>query len=198
MDNKWLKHGLKLSALTAVAAIAGAMAFSNGAYAQTPGPTQSAPAAARGYGMGAGMGMMAQGRMGGPNNSLVAAAAQTLNLSQADLVAALNGGKTIADVAKEKGVALDKIVDAFLTPRAEMLKTAVTAGRLTQAQADANLATLKANVTAQLSAPFTPRGTGSGTGFVDNDSDGVCDNMAANGQAATPRGPMNHGGRWGK
>ena len=53
-------------------------------------------------------------------------------------------------------------------------------------------------VTAQLSAKFTPRGNGAGTGFVDSDGDGVCDNMPANGQTGTPRGPMSRGGRWGR
>ena len=42
--------------------------------------------------------------------------------------------------------------------------------------ADANLATMKVNITAQLSAKFTPRGNGTGE-FVDADGDGVCDTM---------------------
>jgi hypothetical protein len=199
--------GLQIGALAAVVAIAGVVAFSNSAMAQTPGPTQT-PSYGPGAGMmaggrmGNGMGMMG-GRaagIGGPANSLVAVAARTLNISQADLVTALNTGKTVADVAKDKDVALDKIVDAFIAPRVEMLKSAVAAGRLTQAQADANLATMKANISAQLNAKFTPRGggagTGMGTGFMDSDGDGVCDNMPANGQAGAARGPMNRGGRW--
>ena len=191
MNNKWFKFGT----IAAVAAIAGAIVFTNSALAQTPEPVQAAQSTAvRGYGMG----MLMQGRMGGQSNSLVAVAAQTLNMSQTDLVAALNSGKTIADVANEKDVALDKIVDAFIAPRAQALQEAVSAGRLTQAQADANLAAMKANVTAQLSAEFTPRGYGAGTGFVDSDGDGVCDNMGTTGQTGAPRGPMNRGGRWSK
>ncbi len=212
MNSKWMKR-FKLGALTltlaAAAAIAGAVAFGGSVYAQAAGPAQGAPAAQvgpRGYGMGAGMGLMAQGRLGGPDNSLVAVSAQVLGMSQTDLVAALNGGKTIAGVAQEKGVAPDKIVDAFVAPRAQALQSAVSAGRLTQAQADANLAAMRTNITARLSAAFTPRGygpgTGSpGTGFVDSNGDGVCDNLGTGlgvGTQAGPRGPMNRGGRWGR
>jgi hypothetical protein len=196
MDSKWFKLG----ALAVVATIAGSVLLGNRVAAQTPAPTAPAQAATpgRGYGMSGGMGMMMQGRMGGQSNSLIAVAAQTLGMTQTDLVAALDGGKTIAAVAEEKDVALDKIVAAFIAPRAQMLQAAVTAGRLTQGQADANLATMKANVTAQLSATFTPRGNGTGTGFVDSDGDGVCDNMSATGQAGTMHNQMNRGGRWSK
>lgn len=196
MNSKWFKLG----ALAVVATIAGSILVSNRAAAQTPAPTSTAQAATvgRGYGMGGGLGMLAQGRMGGQSNSLVAVAAQTLGMTQTDLVATLNSGKTIAAVAEEKGVALDKITEAFLAPRAQMLQDAVAAGRLTQAQADANLATMKANVTAQLSSTFTPRGNGTGAGFADSDGDGVCDNMGTTSQAGTMRNQMNRGGRWNK
>ncbi|MGQ9815817.1 MAG: hypothetical protein ACUVR3_11830, partial [Candidatus Roseilinea sp.] len=90
------------------------------------------------------------GRAAGPDASLAAVAATTLNVSRTDLVAALNTGKTIANVAAEKGVALDKIVDAFIAPRVTAINNAVAAGRITQAQADAMIAAMKANVTAQL------------------------------------------------
>ena len=141
-----------------VAAVAVVTLFSVGmiGYAQGPGGSWSG-------------GMM---EWGGRQNSLVASAAQTLGMTQADLVSAMQSGKTIADVAKAKGIALDKIVDAFLTARQAMLKTAVAGGRLTQAQADSMIGIMKANVLARLSAPFTPRGTG----FMDADNDGLCDN----------------------
>ncbi len=139
--------------------------------------------------MGGGRG----GVWGGPDNSLVAAAANVLGLDRTTLVAELNAGKTIADVAQAHDVALDRIVDAAVAPRADSLKQAVADGRFTQAQADAMLATMKTNLTAQLSAPHavTPRGTGTGTAFVDADGDGVCDNLGTQ----QPRGPR---GRWNK
>jgi len=118
---------------------------------------------------------LGRGNWGGPDNSLVAVAAEVLGLEQTALVAELNMGKTIAQVAQAKGVALDKIVTAFVQPHVEWLNQAVEDGKITSAQADEYIATMKANITAKLSAPFTPRGNGSGQGFVDANGDGVCD-----------------------
>ena len=118
---------------------------------------------------------LGRGNWGGPDNSLVAVAARVLGMEQTALVAELNTGQTIADVAQAKGVALDKIVTAFVQPHVDWLNQAVTAGTLTQTQADEYIATMKANLTAQLSAPFAPRGNGNGQGFVDANGDGICD-----------------------
>jgi hypothetical protein len=118
---------------------------------------------------------LGRGSWGGPDNSLAAVAARVLGMEQTALVADLNAGKTIADVAVAKGVALDKIVAAFVQPHVDWLNQAVADGKLTRAQADEYIATMKANITVKLSAPFTPRGNGNGQGFVDANGDGVCD-----------------------
>jgi hypothetical protein len=122
---------------------------------------------------------LGRGSWGGPDNSLAAVAARVLGMEQTALVAELNTGKTIADVAAAKGVALDKIVAAFVQPHVDLLNQAVKGGKLTQAQADEYIAAMKANITAKLSAPraSAPRGNsnGMGTGFVDANGDGVCD-----------------------
>jgi len=98
------------------------------------------------------------GSTGGPEDSLVSIAAKALGMTQLELVNVLRGGKTIADVAKEKGVALDTIVNAFVAERQTALSAAVTSGRFSQAQADTMLSFMKANVLAQLSKPFTAYG----------------------------------------
>ena len=152
-----MKTWLKVGAIAAVVAVVSLMVVSASAYAQVPQAGGGPGGGGRG-GMGGGMGM------GGSQNSLVATAAQVLGMAQPDLVATLNTGKTIADVAKDKGVALDKIVEAFIAARKTALDQAVTSGRMTQAQEDAMLATMRTNVTAQLSATFQPRGYGDGTG----------------------------------
>ncbi len=131
---------------------------------------------------------LGRGNWGGPGNSLVAVAAKVLGMEQTALVAELNSGKTIAAVASAKGVALDKIVAAFVQPHVDWLAQAVKDGKITQAQADQYIATMKANITAKLSAPFTPQGNGGnsrggngrggngmGQGFVDANGDGICD-----------------------
>ena len=185
MNSKKLING----AFAAATIMVGIVAFNVGSTAaQGPNPAQT-PTTQQGYGRGGGnmSGMMMRGRMGGQDNSLVTIAATTLGIERTDLVTELNGGKTIADVAKDKGMDLSKIVDAALAQRATWLQDAVKAGRITQAQADANLATMKANITAQLSAKFAPRGTGE---FVDANGDGVCDSMP-NTQPGGGRGRWN-------
>lgn len=116
-------------------------------------------------------------RRGGPTQSLVAVAAEQLGLSQQELAAELQAGKTIADVAAEKGVSAETIVEAFLAPRAGWLAEQVSSGQLTQEQADAMLAAMRANVTARLSQSTPPAGPGYGPGYTDQDGDGVCDNF---------------------
>lgn len=172
--NKWFKIGTAAMVLAVIAL----MSLGTAAFAQ--GPATTPPALGLGFRMG-------PSGIGGPQNSLVAVAAKALGIDPTALAAELNTGKTIADVANEKGVALDKVVDAYVAPRVTALQAAVDAKRITQAQADAALATMKTQVTAQLSAKFTPRGAG--LGFTDANNDGVCDYCGATGaQAPGPRG----------
>ena len=100
--NKWLKLGT-VATLVALVAL---MALGAGA-ALAQGPTGNQPAA--------GLGL----HLGGPQNSLVSIAAQTLGIDRTALVTELNAGKTIADVAKDKNVDVQAIVDAY----AAQLKT---------------------------------------------------------------------------
>ena len=194
-----MKNWMKLSMLAAVLALFGLMALGTPAFAQ--GPVQTPPAGAQGTAPGYGMGGVGLG-MGGPQNSLVAIAAKVLGLSQADLVAELNKGQTIAEVAKAKNISTDKIVAEFLAQHKATLDAAVKAGRITQAQADAQLDTIKTNVTTQLTSKWEPRGygrgmgrgQGMGAGFVDADKDGICDLYQTNGQTGQTQ-PMGRG-RW--
>jgi hypothetical protein len=172
----------------AALALAIAVVLAPGVFAQGPGG---------GYGPGGGMGPggyhLGYGRgMGGPQQSLVAVAAQQLGMTQADLVTELQSGKTIAQVAEGKQVALDTIVDAFVAPRQVWMADAVAQGRMTQAQADAMLAAMRTNVTARLSQPWSPQGNGPGAGFVDQDGDGVCDYAGSGGMGGgrMGAGPM--------
>jgi hypothetical protein len=91
---------------------------------------------------------------GGPEDSFVAIAAQTLGMPQTELVTALRSGKAIADIAKDKGIALEKIAKAVLAERQQMLKNAVAAKHLTQQEADAMLAIMNAHIIEHLSQPF--------------------------------------------
>jgi hypothetical protein len=129
---------------------------------------------------GMGNGMMGSGMMRS-GSSLIDVAANELGMTRDELVAALGGTRSIAEVAAEQGVAVDTIVDAFIAPRAERLDDLVAAGRLTREQADQMLSTMRAHVTEQVNEVWSGQGAGPGTGFVDEDGDGICDNMPANG-----------------
>jgi hypothetical protein len=185
MDMKtrtWLTlAGIALAVVVAIAAAPAVLAQAPmGGFGQAQGRMGgNMPGAEYGMGRRGQMGGM-RGQMGG-QQSLIAVAADTLGMTQADLIAQLQGGKTVAQVAGEKNVALDTIVNAFVATRQARMAQAVAAGRMTQAQADAMLATMRANVTARLSQPWSPEGPGMGAGYADVNGDGVCDNAGSSG-----------------
>jgi uncharacterized protein (DUF433 family) len=107
----------------------------------------------------------------GRGGDALAMVAEQLGIEQAALVTELQAGKTIAQLAEEKGVSTADIVAAVIAARQEMLTSAVEAGTLTQAQADARLALLQADAEAMLDKTFTfsdGRGPGMG-GFGGGD-----------------------------
>ena len=73
-------------------------------------------------------------------------AAQTLGMTEADLQTELQSGKTLAQVAQEKGVDTQKLVDAFLSAAKADLAQQVADGRITQSQADQTLQELTTRV----------------------------------------------------
>ena len=75
------------------------------------------------------------------------AAATYLGTTEAELRTQLEGGKTLADVAKAKGKSVDGLVSALVADEKKELDAAVKAGRITQAQADAFLADAKQRFT---------------------------------------------------
>lgn len=81
----------------------------------------------------------------GPGQSL-STIATALGITVSDLQTAFQAGKSVADVATEQDVALDTVIAAIVTEQTTALQQAVTDGRLTQVQADQQLAMLKANL----------------------------------------------------
>jgi len=65
-------------------------------------------------------------------------------------------GKTLADLAKEKGVDTQQLVDALVASQKTMLDQAVTDNRFTQAQADKWLEWYKQAAALQLTEPYGP------------------------------------------
>jgi hypothetical protein len=87
------------------------------------------------------------GGPGGLDADDLTAAAGALGMTEADLTTALQGGQTVAAVATTKGVDLQKVIDAIVASDKAEIAAAVTAGTMTQAQADQRLANLAQHVT---------------------------------------------------
>lgn len=68
-------------------------------------------------------------------------------MTPAELFEELRAGKTIAQVAAERGVDLQAVIDAIVAKQTERLDAAVAEGRLTQEQADERKAGLVDRVT---------------------------------------------------
>lgn len=106
----------------------------------TPGPQagvqQGWQGQARGMGAGAGLGYQAA----------EAPAAKALGMTADDLHAQRAAGKSLAQIAKEKGLSEGAVVDAMLASRKAALDERVKAGTLTQAQANEAIATMKARM----------------------------------------------------
>ncbi len=74
------------------------------------------------------------------------AAATYLGLSESDLQAKLQGGKSLADVAKDQGKSVDGLIQALVDDAKTHLDQAVSDGHLTQAQEDQILGQIKQHI----------------------------------------------------
>jgi hypothetical protein len=152
--NAWTKAGLGAGAIALIAAMA--IAATSPAFAQGAllvGPAAGAPIVAQ-HGGGP------FGRGGGRAD--MATVATALGVTEAELRTELQAGKSIADVARAKGVDVQKVIDAVITAQTESLSQAVTAGRFTQAQADTLLANLRLTLPSQLQTKWVGFGPGTG------------------------------------
>jgi hypothetical protein len=95
------------------------------------------------------------------------AAAKAIGISADDLRTALQGGRTLAQVAKDKGVDQATLVDELVTAAKARLADDVKAGRISQAQSDQLTADLKTRITEQVTSTRPAGGPGGrgGHGF---------------------------------
>jgi hypothetical protein len=102
----------------------------------------------------------------GPFGGLDAAAAY-LGVTEQQLMTDLQNGQSLADVAKAQGKTADGLAAAMSADAKKNLAAAVSAGRLTQAQADSIEADLQQRVTDQVNGtpPAPPDFDGDGGGF---------------------------------
>ena len=126
------------------------------AFAQDTTPTPSTPTPKGWFGGGRGFGFR-----GGGSWKEYDAVAEALGLTPEQLFSELHAGKSLDEIAKEKGVDMQKVYDAMEASRTAAMKAdieqAVKDGKLTQEQADWLLKGLELG--------FMPRGRGFGHGF---------------------------------
>ena len=79
-----------------------------------------------------------------------------------ELYTAVQGGKSLADVAKDQKVSVDSLVKAMVTAAKGELATAVKDGTLTQARADKMESTLTQRITDRVNSVRPDRGMGHG------------------------------------
>jgi hypothetical protein len=114
----------------------------------------------RGFGRGMGAGFGAGLAFGRNGQSLIDVTARVTGIAPGDVRAALRDGQTFARIAEGHGKSAQDLVQAALTARQEMLATAVSEGRLTQAQADQVIVQMKTRLEARVSSATQPRGRG--------------------------------------
>jgi len=90
------------------------------------------------------------------------AAAKALGLTSDELYTAVQGGKSLADVAKDQEVSVDSLVKAMVADAEGDLAAAVKAGTMTQAQAD----TMKSSLTERITDQVNGVRAGGGMGRV--------------------------------
>lgn len=128
---KRLFVSLAAAAVMVAAIVPAAMAAPD--YQQVPGPGWGCD----GWGNGGwGNGYGTQGSYDYSQVPMWKILADKLGINANDLVKELQGGKSVADVAAEKGVSEQSLIDALMAPQIDALKLRVQNGYLTQTQAD--------------------------------------------------------------
>jgi polyhydroxyalkanoate synthesis regulator phasin len=103
-----------------------------------------------------------EGRIFGAGLDVVAT---TLGITTDEVRTALESGQTIADLAVSKGKTAQDVIDAVVAAATTKINAEVTAGHLTQAQADKLIANLTTVATDFVNNVKTPGGPGFGPGF---------------------------------
>ena len=79
-------------------------------------------------------------------------AAKAIGVSEADLTTALEGGQSMAAVAKAHNVDPQKVIDALVADGQSEIDAALKTGQITQAQADQTKSGLTARITNKVNA----------------------------------------------
>lgn len=148
-----------------------------------PGMGQGGRGAMMGGGFGNGM------MLGAADDTMMADAAKALGLDTTTFLTQIHSGQTLADIAKAQNVDVQKVYDAMLATAKEHMAAQVTAGTITQAQADAHLTWMQANITEM--PMFGSNGAGNCTGATGMMGRGH--GMMGNGMMGRGHGMMGNG-----
>ncbi len=150
-----MRRGLKY--LTGSAVVAGLLTVSVVGTAFAADPTPAPGAGPRGPVAGA-MNALHQGA-GWGSSAVTQALEKLTGMKSEDVIAQRQAGKSVVQIAKEKGVAEDAVVKEVLAARKASLDEAVKAGRITQERADYMLNNMTERVKDGLNRTETgPRG----------------------------------------
>ena len=111
----------------------------------------------------------------------VTAAAKALGMTEANVTSALQGGQTLAQVAASKNVGLQTLIDAMVAAEKAEIQAEVTAGTITQAQADQQIANLTQHETDEVNGVNGGRG-----GHGGRPNDGDADDSPNSSSSTTP------------
>lgn len=102
------------------------------------------------------------GMMGKSGLNNISALADILDMEKSDLLSELRDEKTIIEVAQEKGIDTNTLIDAYIDDLAQNLEEAVSDGDITQKYADSILIDAEENAEEMLNNTFAggPRGRG--------------------------------------
>jgi len=135
-------------------------AVADGRLTKEQGDALKARIEAKDYPMLGGFGFGHHGGPGIRGFGHLDAAAAYLGMTETELATELEGGKTLADVAKAKGKSVDGLVSALVADEKQELDAAVAAGRITRAQADELLGNAKQRFTDMANGTLPDRGHG--------------------------------------
>lgn len=95
-------------------------------------------------------GAMGDGFRGGPGGDDLAGAAAALGMTADELQTAIQSGQTIADIAKDKGVDIDTVIDSMLESMKAHFDAEVASGEHSQDEADAMLSDMRTRLEAMV------------------------------------------------
>ncbi len=129
--------------------------------------TGTVPAFAAGNGVGNGK------EMGRNGNSLVGIVSDVLELSRADLASERQAGKSLLDIAAEKGFDKDQLVESVLAKRQANLEQALKDNKISEEQYNQCVQEMEENIEKNLSrTEVGPNGNGKGNSNANANANG--------------------------